>query len=115
MAHQEKAWPTSATWRPRGTDLTAQLPGLLAQLERRLGPVRRIGYNIDDWSPTARSFDNHGHPVRLDGSRETRARTVDVTGVDGDHLRMRLLGGPAATDSAEQRWESEGGAELHVN
>ncbi|WP_156910274.1 hypothetical protein [Nocardia mangyaensis] len=41
--------------------------------------------------------------------------TVDLGGVDGDHRRRCLLTDPAGTESAEQRWESEGGAELRVN
>lgn len=101
----------SSTWWPHGVDLVAELPGLLARLEPRRGPIHRLSYNIGEWSATARTFDNRGHRVRLDGYHYMRPHTVDVLGVDGYRLHLRVVPADLDGESAEQRWESEGGAE----
>ncbi|WP_181696210.1 DUF5994 family protein [Nocardia sp. GTS18] len=101
----------STTWWPHGADLTAELPDLLARLEPQRGPVHRLSYNIDEWPAAARTFDHRGHRVRLDGYHYMRPHTVDVLGVDGHWLHLRVVPADIDGESAEQRWESEGGAE----
>jgi hypothetical protein len=65
-------------WWPRSRDLAAELPGLLAVLAVRLGPVERVGYHLGDWDPTVRKINIPGGVVRLEGYRSLAADTVDV-------------------------------------
>jgi Family of unknown function (DUF5994) len=65
-------------WWPRSRDLTAELPGLLAVLADRLGPIERVGYHLADWDTAVRKISVAGGVVRLEGYRSLAAGTVDV-------------------------------------
>jgi Family of unknown function (DUF5994) len=65
-------------WWPWSRDLAAELPGLLAVLAVRLGPVERVSYHLADWGPTASKISVGGGVIRLGGYRAVRAGTVDV-------------------------------------
>jgi hypothetical protein len=104
---------TGGVWRPRGTDLVTELPDLLTALGVRLGPIHRVIYHLDEWTTTPRILADAGRQVRLDGYRHKSAHTVDVLGVRGDRLTLRVC--PLFTDNtemiaAQQSWDSEGGA-----
>ncbi len=53
-------------WWARTQDLAAELPGLLTVLRACLGPVRRVVYDPDGWSPSARHLQLGSHRIRLD-------------------------------------------------
>ncbi|MBF6181537.1 DUF5994 family protein [Nocardia otitidiscaviarum] len=100
-------------WRPYGRDLAAELPGLLAALTPRLGPIHRVVYHLDEWASAPRKLDFGGRRVRLDGYRHSPARTVEILGVAvGAKLVLRTTPAVDTTDmaTAQQRWDSEGGA-----
>ncbi|BDT90377.1 MULTISPECIES: DUF5994 family protein [Nocardia] len=104
---------TGGVWRPYGNDLVAALPDLLAVLGVRLGPIHRVIYHLDEWTITPRKLANAGRQVRLDGYRHKPAHTIDVLGVSGGRLTVRVdLGstGDAETIAAQQCWDSEGGS-----
>ncbi|WP_084515485.1 DUF5994 family protein [Nocardia acidivorans] len=99
-------------WRPRSRDLAEELPALLTTLAR-LGPILRVIYNLDEWAAAPRKLDFDGHRVRLDGYRQLPAHTLEVLGVRvGTQLTLQII--PPLTDTemttAQQRWDSEGGA-----
>lgn len=124
-------------WWPRGLDLAAELPSLLAALADRLGRAGRITFNLTAWNPSPRRLSVDGDDVRLEGFRTQHANTLTVIGTDR-RTRLTLLVIPPATDpvhayqvldaaaeqdnvdspeallrdragSATQRWETEGG------
>jgi hypothetical protein len=70
-------------------------------------------YHLDEWTTPPRILADAGRQVRLDGYRHKPARTVDVLGVSGDRLTLRVRP-PLFADTtemiAQQCWDSEGGA-----
>ena len=66
-------------WWPRTTRLANELPGLLAELESRLGRVERVVYDENVWTPTPLRMVVRGHSVILEGSRD-EPNTVSVSG-----------------------------------
>ncbi|MEU7634350.1 DUF5994 family protein [Nocardia sp. NPDC049220] len=104
---------TVGVWRPYGNDLVAELPELLAVLGGRLGPIHRVIYHLDEWTITPRKLANAGRQVRLDGYRHKPAHTIDVLGVSGDRLTVRIdlpSTDDAETIAAQRCWDSEGGS-----
>ncbi|MFG1791807.1 DUF5994 family protein [Nocardia sp. NPDC049149] len=99
-------------WWPHSRDLASELPGLLTTLVPRLGSIHRVIYHTDEWATAPRKLDFAGRQVRLDGYRHMAARTLEILGVSGAHLTLQVITPLAASDmtTAEQRWDSEGGA-----
>ncbi|WP_282783587.1 MULTISPECIES: DUF5994 family protein [unclassified Nocardia] len=103
----------AAYWRPYSSDLTAELPDLLAALTPRLGPIHRVVYHLDEWESAPRKLGFGQRLVRLDGYRHAPAHTVEILGVAIDaKLVLRVISPVDSTDmaAAQQRWDSEGGA-----
>ncbi|WP_069164631.1 DUF5994 family protein [Nocardia altamirensis] len=98
-------------WWPHSRDLAGELPGLLAMLRTQLGPIHRVIYHTDEWAAAARQLDFAGRQVRLDGYRNTAARTLEILGV-GTHLTLQIITPLADSDmtAVQQRWDSEDGA-----
>jgi uncharacterized protein DUF5994 len=87
-------------WWPRSRDLAAELPGLLAVLTVRLGPIERVSYHLTTWGPAARKIHLGGVAVRLAGDRSRNPDTVDVLGARDDtgaQPRITLLVVPPDT------------------
>ncbi|WP_159847711.1 DUF5994 family protein [Nocardia sp. CY41] len=100
-------------WQPYGSDLVAELPDLLAVLGDRLGPIHRVIYHLDEWTIAPGKLANAGRQVRLDGYRHKPAQTIDVLGVGGGRLTVRVdlpSTDDAETIAAQQCWDSEGGS-----
>ncbi|WP_157122060.1 DUF5994 family protein [Nocardia miyunensis] len=99
-------------WWPHSRDLVAELTDLLSVLRPGLGPIRRVIYNLDEWSSAPRELDSAGRRVRLDGYRHRPARTVDVIGGNiGATLSLRIITPIVDADmtAAQQHWGSECG------
>ena len=73
-------------WWPRTTDLTAELPDLLAVLTIRLGPIGRVIYSLNEWEKAPAKLVIGGRTVRLDGYRLQPAHTVEVLGFSGGKI-----------------------------
>ncbi|WP_418005167.1 DUF5994 family protein [Mycobacterium sp. PDNC021] len=86
-------------WWPHTSNLSSELPDLLAVLSVRLGRIDRVLYNTSEWSSTPSKLATGGRQVRLDGYQRQPINTVEVIGLDRD--RIVLLTVPAATDPAE--------------
>jgi hypothetical protein len=67
-------------WWPRGDDLRAELPDLLAVLSVRLGHVERVLYRLSDWRSAPRKLDTGGGQVRLDGDERQPISTISLLG-----------------------------------
>ncbi|WP_199435042.1 DUF5994 family protein [Qaidamihabitans albus] len=85
-------------WWPRSRALPAELPGLLAVLAARLGPIERVTYSPATWEAAPRRISVDGRSIRLDGFHAQHADTVTVTGTN--RQRVTLLAVPPAASSA---------------
>jgi hypothetical protein len=92
--------PTSGfvdgAWWPRSRDLAAELPALLGALEKDLGRVERISYNLTTWGATVRKLQVDGAAVHLAGYHTQAADTIDVIGAG--KLLTLLVVPPEATE-----------------
>jgi hypothetical protein len=133
-AHQRCGFVQGAWW-PRSTQLTTELPLLLAALSSRLGRVDRVLYDENVWAPAPLRLGFRGNDVILDGSPDQSINTISLI---RQHVgRLVLLVVPPYTNPtraytavmtaakpddvsttedrrfalmAHQRWESDGGA-----
>ncbi|WP_156959546.1 DUF5994 family protein [Nocardia sp. BMG51109] len=103
---------TDGAWWPHSRDLAVELPDLFSALRPGFGPIRRVIYPIDEWSTAPKELDSGGCRVRLDGYRQIPARTLQVLGIGGDTLTLRIITpeADAGTGAAGWRWNSGGGA-----
>ncbi|MBF6219365.1 hypothetical protein IU479_14720 [Nocardia abscessus] len=93
----ERGGYIDGAWWPRSSELTAELPDLLAVLTVRLGPIWRVVYDPTCWSDTPRQTTVHGGQiVRLDSYPFELWNTMYVFGRDNDLLVLRVI--PSATD-----------------
>jgi hypothetical protein len=84
-------------WFPRSHDLAAELPELIAELERRDVRVERFTYALDAWLPVPRKIVVNGRIVRTGGFRSMNPLVVCLTW-DGGTRRADLLVVPPETD-----------------
>lgn len=68
-AHRSCGFVQGAWW-PRSTDLTSELPSLLAALSLRLGSIDSVHYHEDDWSPSPLSIKHQGDQVILSAHQD---------------------------------------------
>lgn len=87
-------------WWPHSDDLTAELPDLLAVLSVRLGPISRVTYRFNEWSPTSRKLQTGGRTIRLDGYRIQPSHTVEVLGLNGHSVVLLVVSPHADPDQA---------------
>jgi hypothetical protein len=84
-------------WFPRSRDLTAEVPELIAELDRRGVRIERFTYALDAWSPAPRKVVVQGRTVRTGGFRSMDPGIVCLTW-DGGSKRADLLVVPPETD-----------------
>ena len=84
-------------WFPRSRDLTAEVPELIAELERRDVRVERFTYALDAWLPVPRKIVVNGRIVRTGGFLSMNPLVVCLTW-DGGARRADLLVVPPETD-----------------
>jgi hypothetical protein len=84
-------------WFPRSRDLAAEVPELIAELERRDVRVERFTYALDAWLPVARKIVVNGRTVRTGGFRSMNPLVVCLTW-GGGLRRADLLVVPPETD-----------------
>lgn len=85
-------------WWPRSHDIAAELPRLITELSRRLGPITRVGLDASAWEelPTRLVIDDR--VVHLDAF-PVGDDTVLITRGDRDHFSL-LVVPPQATPEA---------------
>jgi hypothetical protein len=76
-AHQRCGFVQGAWW-PRSTQLTAELPLLLAALSSRLGRVDRVVYDENVWAPAPLRLGFRGNDVILDGSPDQSINAISL-------------------------------------
>jgi hypothetical protein len=89
--------PFDGAWFPRTCDLAAELPELIAELDRRGLRVERFTYPLGAWSPVDRKIVVQGRVVRTGGFRSMDPGVVCLTWAGGNR-RADLLVVPPETD-----------------
>ena len=89
--------PFDGGWFPRSDDLAAELPELIAELDRRGVRVERFTYALDAWFPAPRKLVVRGRLVRTGGFRSMDPQVVCLTWAGGGR-RADLLVVPPETD-----------------
>ena len=84
-------------WWPRGSDLTVELPELIAELGRRGVRVERFTYSLEAWEQIPRKIAVLGRVIRTGGFRSMDAQVVCISW-DGGAKRADLLVVPPETD-----------------
>jgi len=93
-AHRSCGFVQGAWW-PRSTELTSQLPSLLAALSLRVGSIDSVLYHESDWSPAPLSIKHQGDQVILSAHEEW----PNVVSVFGPRFgRLDLLVVPPYTE-----------------
>jgi hypothetical protein len=84
-------------WFPRSRDLAAEVPELIAELDRRGVQIERFTYSLDAWLPVPRKVVVSGRTVRTGGFRSMNPQVVCLTWA-GATRRADLLVVPPETD-----------------
>ena len=84
-------------WFPRSHDLEAELPELIAELERRGVRIERFTYSLEAWEPAPRKLVLRDRVVRTGGFRSMDPLVVCLTWNEGTQ-RADLLVVPPETD-----------------
>ena len=90
-AHRSCGFVQGAWW-PRSTELTAELPSLLAALSLRFGPIDGVLYHESDWSPAPLSIKHMGGEVVLEASQES-PNVISVFGQQVGRLILLVVNG----------------------
>jgi len=85
-------------WWPRSDDLVSEIPGVLAVLADRNGPINRVIFNSGEWSSALRKVVLNGRVVRFDGYKRQPAHTIELQSVG--RRRTVLLVVPSSHESA---------------
>jgi hypothetical protein len=86
-------------WWPCSTDLTKELPQLLQALAKRLGRVRGVLLNQDEWTPTAVDWTPAGsNRVRIGWYGHQEAHMAVVIGDSAKRVDLLVI--PPDTDPA---------------
>ncbi|WP_407685853.1 DUF5994 family protein [Mycobacterium sp. HUMS_1102779] len=97
-------------WWPRSRHLVEELPGLVASVSDRLGPVVLVGYRRNGWDETPPLVDVGGQTVELLGFTSDEPASVVLIGEDGRHLTLHVVRLDAGDDVARRAMEAHAGA-----
>ncbi|SOD85014.1 DUF5994 family protein [Streptomyces sp. Ag109_G2-15] len=86
----DRAGILDGAWWPRSRNPTAELPGLIAALTERLGPVARLGLDRDAWDELPTRMTVGGHIVHID-SFVVGDGTALVTRGGRDHFSLLVI------------------------
>ena len=89
-------------WWPRRTDLTDELPSLIAELHRQGIRVTRVAYNPTAWAPVTRRLPADGRTIRLGAFRSLDPQLLNLTG-DERRGRLGMLTDPPGTTRSHAR------------
>jgi hypothetical protein len=101
-------------WWPRSRDATAELPGLIAELNARVGRVSRVALQADAFDNIPRQLTVGGRKVRVAWFRHMNMHTLILTMADRDDLVLLVippLARPAAAAQALRAAASGAGAD----
>lgn len=95
-------------WWPRSRQLTAELPGLLAELTASVRLVALVGYHRNAWDAAPEQMDVAGRTVGLEGFSSSSPATVLVIGAAGERVTLLVVAPETAEDQAQQMLAAAG-------
>jgi hypothetical protein len=102
-------------WWPRSTDATAELPGLIAAVDRRTGEMTlRVGLHVDAWDNIPHRIPAPGRAVRVGWFRSMDRRLVSLTMRGRDAIILRVIPPEARTESARAIFASATGLDVNA-
>lgn len=99
MANQHDEIPAAV---PDPLRLPAELPGLLATLTGRTGPVALVGYHRSAWDAAPERCDVAGRSIGLEGFSSNSPATVLVIGATGQRVTLLVVPPETTGDQAQQ-------------
>ena len=93
-AHRSCGYVQGAWW-PHSTQLTTELPPLLAALTLRHGPIDKVHYHDSDWSNASQHIESLHTDVALDACEES-PHVITVFGPEFGRLTLLVV--PPYTD-----------------
>ncbi|MFI6507052.1 DUF5994 family protein [Streptosporangium sp. NPDC050855] len=79
-------------WWPRSRDAAAELPGLIADIDRRLDrPVLRVGLPLDSWDDIPHRIAAPGRQVKIGWFRHMDAHVVTLIGANMEPVNLRVI------------------------
>ncbi|MBG0832725.1 hypothetical protein HS041_34050 [Planomonospora sp. ID67723] len=89
-------------WWPYSHDATAELPGLIAAVDRLLGRVTlRVGVHQDAWERIPRSIPARGRHIRVGWFRYADSRMITLVFAAAEPVVLLIIPPGAATGPAE--------------
>lgn len=89
--HLDPGGYVDATWWPRSSDLAAELPDLITALRSQSGPVWRVVYDPDLWSPAESYLELDDLKIRLDPYPFELFGTVYLCGRNGTVIVVQAI------------------------
>ncbi|MEE2853620.1 MAG: DUF5994 family protein [Actinomycetota bacterium] len=89
-------------WWPRSTNLSCELPSLVASLRGRLGQIVMVGYRRNGWHDTPAVAEIDGHTIELLGFVSDEEASVIVLGGNGRHLTLHVIRPDTDEDAARR-------------
>lgn len=87
-----RARAVDGEWWPRSTDAAAELPGLIAAVDRRLGKMTlRVGLHVDAWSNIPHRIPAPGRAVKVGWFQSMDRRLVTLTINGGEGITLRVI------------------------
>lgn len=74
-------------WWPRTIDPATEFPALLMAM----GPIHRVSYNLDAWSPVGRKLNVGDTLVRMEGFHTMRRDIVTLIRLDDTRIQLRVV------------------------
>ncbi|WP_405142094.1 DUF5994 family protein [Sphaerisporangium sp. NBC_01403] len=89
-------------WWPRSKDAAAELPGLIAAVDERLGEMTlRVGLHVDAWSDIPHRIPAPGRAVRVGWFRAMDPERVTLIVRGQKDVTLRVIPPEASAESAE--------------
>ncbi|SEG79948.1 hypothetical protein SAMN05444920_104774 [Nonomuraea solani] len=89
-------------WWPSSRDAAAELPGLIAAVDRLLERVTlRVGLHGDAWQHIPRRIPAHGRQVRVGWFRYTDPRVITLSFASGEPVVLLIIPSDTAGAAAE--------------
>ncbi|MGW3242370.1 DUF5994 family protein [Streptomyces sp. NPDC001070] len=96
---QDRQGILDGAWWPRSRDIAAELPSLIAELVRHLGPITRVGLDTEAWDELPTRLTIGDRVVHID-SFPVGDDTVLITRGDRDHFSLLVVPPRATPDAA---------------
>ncbi|MFI6739142.1 DUF5994 family protein [Nonomuraea sp. NPDC050451] len=94
--------PLDGAWWPRSRDAAAELPGLIAAIDRRLGQATsRVSLHRSAWNRVPRRIPGRGRQVSVGWFRHADPHVITLTFADAEAILLLVIPPDTATGAAK--------------